>query len=258
MTLDTRLGGGAEFDLIREMAARWGHRARGIGDDAAVLEPTRGESTVVSVDAAIEGRHFTSDWLSPREIGYRAVAAAMSDIAAMAARPTGVLVAIGLPEHWRGRLMEIADGIGDALDLADAQIIGGNLSAANELSITSTILGEAFTPLARSGARAGDGLYVTGRLGGPVLALRALQRGDDPGKHRDRFARPIPRFDEARWLANAGASASIDISDGLAADVGHLAAASGVAIEVCTALIPCADDATVVDALSSGEEYELL
>ncbi|MEO7084520.1 MAG: AIR synthase related protein, partial [Gemmatimonadaceae bacterium] len=84
MTLETSLGAGAEFDIIRELVARWGTRAHGIGDDAATFAPTRGESVVVSVDAAVEGRHFKAAWLSPREIGYRAVAAALSDLAAMA------------------------------------------------------------------------------------------------------------------------------------------------------------------------------
>jgi thiamine monophosphate kinase len=121
---------GVEFAAIRELIARWGTRAEGIGDDAAVTRLPRGDALVASVDTSIEGRHFRRDWLLPREIGYRAVAAALSDLAAMAARPFGILVALALPPAWRDVLPEIADGISDAVDLARAKILGGNLSAA--------------------------------------------------------------------------------------------------------------------------------
>src|SRR5882672_2613293 len=114
MTAETPLGPGAEFDVIRALLVRWGDRAAGIGDDAAVLRLTRGDALVTSVDSSVEGRHFKREWLSPREIGYRAVAAALSDLAAMAARPIGVLIAFALPEAWRNELGAIADGIGDA------------------------------------------------------------------------------------------------------------------------------------------------
>src|SRR5262245_42670453 len=116
----TPLGGDgeAEFDAIKAMLARWGARAVGIGDDAAVLDAPRGDSLVVSVDTSVEGRHFKREWLSPREIGYRAVAAALSDLAAMAALPVGVLVALGVPRGWRDSLLELADGIGDAVEVA--------------------------------------------------------------------------------------------------------------------------------------------
>jgi thiamine-monophosphate kinase len=115
MIPSTPLGSGAEFDAIRRMVERWGDRASGIGDDAAVLTMPRGDAVVVSVDSAIEGVHFRAEWLSPAEIGYRAVAAALSDLAAMAASPRGVLIALGLPSSWRDRLDDLAEGIGDAV-----------------------------------------------------------------------------------------------------------------------------------------------
>lgn len=255
---DVALGPGAEFDAIRRMLNVWGARASGIGDDAAVVHPPRGDALIVSVDSAVEGRHFQPRWLSAREIGYRAVAAALSDLAAMAARPVGVLTAVAVPESWVPRLDDIAAGIGDAVDATRTVILGGNLTAATELSITTTVLGAAFAPLSRGGARTGDLVYVSGALGGPALAVRRLSSGDDAGVARDRFARPVPRLLEARWLAEQGATAAIDISDGLIADLRHLASASGVAIAIDGAMLPCFPGATPELALASGEEYEIV
>jgi thiamine-monophosphate kinase len=223
-----------------------------------VLRVPRGDALVASVDSAIEGRHFRAEWLSPSEIGYRAVAAALSDLAAMAARPVGVLIALGVSDAWRDRLEEIATGIGEGVSASDTTILGGNLSAAGELSITTTVLGTAFQPLERSGAKAGDRVYVTGRLGGAGAALGQLIAGHVATEHRARYARPVPRLAEARWLADAGASAAIDISDGLAADARHVAAASGVEIALDAERIPCAEGLGVELAVQSGEEYELL
>jgi thiamine-monophosphate kinase len=252
------LGPGREFDAIRRLLERWGSRAVGIGDDAAVVQVPRGDALVTSVDTAAEGRHFRREWLSPREIGYRATAAALSDLAAMAARPLGVLVALTVPESWRAQLLDIADGIADAVDVTRTKILGGNLSSGAELSITTTVLGSAFAPLTRAGARLGDSVYVTGRLGDPGAALDALLAGAAPGTHRERFARPVPRIMEALWLADRGASSAIDISDGLAADARHLASASGVCLSLDAALIPRCEGVTAERALQSGEEYELL
>jgi thiamine-monophosphate kinase len=252
------LGAGAEFDAIRRMIDRWGPRAQGIGDDAAIVHLPRGDALVTSVDTAVEGHHFKAEWLTPREISYRAVAAALSDLAAMAASPLGVLVALTVPERWRGHLMALADGIGDAVDAAGTTIRGGNMSDGPELSITTTVFGTAFAPLCRSGASVGDSIYVTGRLGAPATALRLLSKGTVPGKYRERFAHPMPRIVEALWLADRGASAAIDISDGLVADAGHLAAASGVRIELDAALVPRFADVPVEVALASAEEYELV
>jgi thiamine-monophosphate kinase len=259
MSDGTALGPGREFDAIRAMVERWGARARGIGDDAAVLTVPRGDSLVASIDSSVEGRHFRRGWLAPQDIAYRAVVAALSDLAAMAARPLGVLVALAVPTSWREDLPTIAEGIGDAVERARTVILGGNLTDASELSITTTVLGSAFAPLARAGARAGDRVYVTGRLGGPGAAIAALASGGAlPPSLLSAFARPVARIAEAIWLAEQGASAAIDISDGLAGDLAHLAAASKVAMEIDVDRIPTVAGIDALHALRSGEEYELV
>jgi thiamine-monophosphate kinase len=198
------MGPGGEFDLVREMLARWGDAAVGIGDDAAVLQVPEGDRLVVSTDASIEHVHFRRDWMNAAEIGYRAAAAALSDLAAMAARPLGIVVALALPREWIGEVGALADGIGEAARECGAPIVGGNISRAGELSITTTVFGSGRRLLARAGARPGDRVYVTGALGGPLLALRALERGEPiSGPARARLVRPDPRLDEARWLAAA-------------------------------------------------------
>jgi thiamine-monophosphate kinase len=252
------LGPGREFDVIRDLVRRWGATARGIGDDAAILDVPPGSRLVASTDATVENVHFRREWLAPAEIGYRAATAALSDLAAMAATPMAMLVAMSVPERWREHLAAVADGIGDAARSFDAPITGGNLTSGTELSLTVTVLGHSSRPLTRAAARVGDSLYVTGTLGGPKRALDAWLAGEVPrAAHRDRFARPEPRISEALWLASHGATAAIDISDGLVADAGHLAAASGV--DVCIELdaIPVVGNASALDAVSSGEEYEL-
>jgi thiamine-monophosphate kinase len=241
------------------MVARWGDRAHGIGDDAATLELPRGDALVASVDSAVEDVHFRRGWLTAREIGHRAAAAALSDLAAMGASPVGMLLAIALPDAWRPELMEVADGVGEVAGRWRAPILGGNLTKGSELSITTTVLGSVYRPLTRSGVRPGDRLYVTGRLGGAGAALRALLASAQPDlRHREKFARPQPRVFEAQWLAAMGATAAIDVSDGLVADFGHLAAASGVRIELDLDHLPVADGVKPIDAAASGEEYELI
>jgi thiamine-monophosphate kinase len=255
---EVALGPGAEFDTIRALLARWGARAIGVGDDAATLSVARGDQLVVSVDSAVERRHFRPEWSTPREIGYRAVVAALSDLAAMAAIPTGILLAITLPDAWRAKLDELADGIAEGADTVRAPIIGGNMSGGTELAITTTVLGSAFAPLRRGGARVGDSVYVTGVLGGPAAALRSLEAGHGVGAHHERLKFPCPRVHEARWLAERGATAAIDISDGFIADLRHVAAASRVTIDVVGASVPHVDEVTLNTALSGGEEYELI
>jgi thiamine-monophosphate kinase len=252
------LGPGREFDLVRAMVARWGDVAHGIGDDAALLDVPAGERLVVSTDASVEGAHFRRDWLSPEEIGWRAAASAVSDLAAMAARPLGMVVALALPDGWLGDVLALADGIGALARAAGTPIVGGDVVRASELGITITVLGAAATPVGRGGARAGDVVYVTGALGGPRVALRALLSGATPAPAaRERFARPLPRLAEARWLAERGARALIDVSDGLAADLRHVAAASGVCVVLEAARVPRFAGAEWSDAVGGGEEYEL-
>ena len=253
------LGPGREFDVIRDLVRRWGSAARGIGDDAAILDVPAGSRLVASTDATVENVHFRRAWLEPAEVGYRAATAALSDLAAMAASPIAMLVAMSIPAGWRDVVGEIADGIGDAARAFDAPITGGNLTTGSELALTVTVLGAATRPVGRDGARVGDILYVTGTLGGPRSALIAWEAGRSPAaEHRARFARPVARIREARWLAGHGATAAIDVSDGLIADVRHLAAASGV--EACLELdaIPVVSGVPPGDAALSGEEYELV
>ena len=253
------LGVGVEFDTIRDMLGVWGAQATGIGDDAAMLALPAGEFLVVSTDASFEHVHFRRGWLGAREIGARATAAALSDLAAMAATPAGLLLALGVPPDWRAELDALARGVGETAAAAACPIVGGNVTRAAELSLTITVLGTAARPLERSHARPGDALYVTGALGGAGAALDALLRGATPrAADRARFASPQPRLAEARWLAEHGASAAIDISDGLVADAGHLAAASGVGVTLDLSALPCVEGVTPEGAASSGEEYELL
>ena len=255
----TPLGTGAEFDAIRRILERWGPRAQRIGDDAAVITSLGDRALVASTDTFIENVHFRVDWLSAQEVGYRATAAALSDLAAMGARPLGILAALAIPESWRGRLDQITDGIGDAAAYANASIIGGDMSRSGELAITITVLGAARDALFRTSARPGDRVYDTGRFGGPGAALRDLLAGREPlALHRDRFVHPLPRIAESIWLAEHGVTAAIDVSDGLGADLSHLASASRVSLTVHLDKIPRVEGVTAVEAASSGEEYELI
>jgi len=252
------LGPGKEFDLVRILLAEWGKAARRIGDDAAVLDVPMGERLVVSTDTSVEGIHYQRDWLNSFEIGYRATAASLSDLAAMGARPLGILIALTLPEGNKQEAREIATGIREGASAVLCPIIGGDLSSGKELSLTITALGSASRPLARSGAKVGQRVYVTGRLGGPAAAVRAWRAGKEPTESdRARFANPVPRIEPAIGLAERGATSGIDISDGLMADIGHVAAASKVCIEIDAERIPRVDGVSAVQAASSGEEYEI-
>jgi thiamine-monophosphate kinase len=253
------LGPGSEFDFVRTMLRGWRDSARGIGDDAAVLDVGGPSRIVVSTDTAIENIHFREAWLTPREIGYRSTTAALSDLAAMAARPVGLLLALGVPDRWRERIALLALGVGDAAGVAGALIVGGDVSRASELSVGVTAIGTAPAPVTRDGASAGDHVYVTGRLGGAADALRAWERGEEPAPwSRDRFVRPVARLREALWLAERGVHALIDISDGLASELRHLAAASQVELHIDIDRVPVGDGLAITDALTAGEEYELL
>jgi thiamine-monophosphate kinase len=253
------LGPGREFDLVRGFLARWGELAQGVGGDCAELDVPAGSRLVVSTDTSVEDVHFRRDWLSAREIGYRATAAALSDLAAAAAEPLALLLALTLPRGWRDAAGEIAEGVAEAARLAGAPIVGGDTTAGAALSLTVTVLGTAARPLSRAGARPGDALWLTGTLGGPAAALRAWLAGAAPDPvHRARFARPLPRLAEARWLAGQGATAAVDLSDGLAADARHLAAASRVRLDLDADAVPRLAGVELAEALASGEEYELL
>jgi thiamine-monophosphate kinase len=253
------LGPGAEFDLVRTLLTQWGKAAQRIGDDAAIIDVPNGERLVVSTDTSVEGIHFQRDWLSSFEIGYRATAASLSDLAAMAARPLGILIALTLPKGDKDEAREFATGIREGASAVMCPIVGGDLSSGNDLSLTITALGSAARPLARSGAKPGQSVYVTGRLGGPASAVRAWRAGKQPSESdRARFASPVPRIEPAIGLAERGATSGIDISDGLTADLSHVAAASKVVIEIDAERIPRVDGVTAAQAASSGEEYEIV
>ena len=262
-----RLGGGpgGEFDRLRAIFATLGAAGRDLGDDCALL-PVGGRTLAISIDLSLEGVHFRTDWLSFPEIGWRATAAALSDLAAEGAEPVGVLVSVGLPGKGRGPVKgrrdpatEIMRGVGAAARSVGASVLGGDLVRSPRYLVDVCVLGFAQRPMRRSGARPGDGLWVTGRLGGAGLALAALRAGRRlaPAVRR-RFAHPTPRITAGRWLARRGARAMIDISDGLAGDAGHLAAASGVGIEIALEQVPCWPGVASLAAVGSGEEYELL
>lgn len=269
MTLATALGPGGEFDRIRALAALWQDRARGLGDDCAFLD-VGAERIAVSVDLSVDGIHFRRDWLTPAEIGYRAAAAALSDLAAVAAEPLALLLAVAIPADEPERtLLDVGQGVGDAVDAAGAVVIGGDLSRGDRLTLDCCVLGRAPSPVRRSGARPGDLLVVTGTLGGPLAAITAWMRGEvPPGAARQRFARPPARHAAARWLAGLGAHAMIDVSDGFASDLGHLLAAGGVGARVDVDRLPLHAEARAAAAgvgeppwafaARSGEEYELV
>ena len=262
----------ARIDLLRaRLGAAPAHVRLGIGDDCAVLEAGDG-ALVWTVDAAVEGVHFARAWLDPMDIGWRATAAAISDLAAMGAEPLGVLAALVLPDDVDDTaLAAIADGQRGAAEDAGTAVIGGNLARGRELSITTTALGRAIDPLPRDGARAGDAVWLAGDVGLAAAGL-ALLSGDHRGSSaaataaRRAFARPHPRIAEG-IAARAHGRAAIDISDGLATDLAQLASASGVRVVLdATALVTGELDAVARElgrdalelALFGGEDYALV
>jgi thiamine-monophosphate kinase len=253
------LGPGKEFDLVRALLDEWGKSAQHIGDDAAIVQVPEGEKLVVTTDTSVDGVHFRQNWLNHFEIGYRATAAALSDLAAMAARPLGIVIALTLPEADRLEARALATGIREGASAVLCPIVGGDLSSGKTLSLTITALGSVKHPLSRAGAKAGQRVYVTGRLGGPAAAVRAWLAEKEPTERdRARFANPCPRIEPAIGLAQRGATSAIDISDGLIADLAHVAAASKVRIEVDIDLIPRVPGVSPIEAANSGEEYEVV
>jgi thiamine-monophosphate kinase len=263
------LGPGREFDRVRRIAAALGSRATGLGDDCAVLAPADAV-LVASTDVSVEGVHFQRDWLSLEEIGWRATAAALSDLAADGAEAGGVLVALTVPGDAADEdVVAAMAGAGAAAAEVGAKVVGGDLSSGPVWSLAVTVVGWVSEPVTRAGARPGDGVWVTGELGGPRAALEAWRRGDEPpAEARRAFAHPLPRIHAGRWLARHGARAMIDLSDGLGADAGHVAAASGAAVALELDHVPVAASAVAEArrlgvapeqfAAESGEEYELL
>ena len=255
------LGPGKEFDRIRAIFNRVAGVLpdQALGDDCALV-PIGDTMLALSIDASLEGVHFRTDWLDFKEIGF---GAALSDLAAEGAAPIGVLVALGLPSPPEGvaddPAAQIMEGVAAMCGNVGAQILGGDLMLSEKYSVDVCVLGTAERPVRRAGAREGDALWVTGYLGGAALALEKLRSGEQMSKVlRNRYACPEPRLEAGRWLAAHGATAMIDISDGLAADAQHLAAASEVGLEINLERIPCWEDVDALAAIASGEEFELL
>lgn len=262
------LGPGAEFDVIRAvvgMAPPTGDAVVvGPGDDAAVVDG----GWVFSTDVSVEDVHFRRRWISDEEVGFRAAAAALSDLAAMAAEPVGVLVSLAYPPGGGVDVVAVNRGIQAAASSVGASVLGGDLSRSpGPLFVDVTVVGRADVPALRTGAVPGDDIWVTGTLGGSAAAVRVWQREGEPDSElRAAFAHPTPRVHAARALAAAGAlRALVDLSDGLAGDAGHLAAAGGVKVILEPGRIPLTPaavaalgrDGALEAALHGGEDYEL-
>lgn len=239
----------------------------GIGDDAAVLRLRAGEDVVVSTDALVEGVHFRWEHESAPSIGRRAMAAALSDLAAMGARPLGVVIAMAAPPSLElARIDGLVRGLAMAAHRWEAPLVGGNVARSPGCSLALTALGAVRRgrALRRDRARPGDRIFVTGTLGGAALSVaRAARSGRRTGSP------PEPRLAAGRALARLpGIGACIDVSDGLLADLGHVLRASRVGAALDSARVPrprgfAADcEALGLDplslALTGGEDYELL
>src|ERR1700752_1795521 len=258
------LGPGKEFDRIRAIMERLAELLPDnapLGDDCALI-PVGGTTLALSIDASLEDLHFRTDWLDFKEIGFRAAGAALSDLAAEGATPLGVLVSLGVPGRNGAKTdpaVEIMEGGAALCGNIGAQVFGGDLTRSEKYAIDVCVLGYTERPVRRVGAREGDALWVTGYLGGAALALEKLRKGERMAQPlHNRYASPEPRLEAGRWLASHGATAMIDISDGLAADAQHLAAASEVGIEINLEQIPRWEGVDAMAAAASGEEFELL
>jgi len=269
----------SEFSLLEKLRAVLpgeGPRVRvGSGDDAAVTEPLG--ATATSVDAIVEGVHFTLPEFTPEAVGHKALAASLSDLAAMGAEAGEAYVVVGLPESEgeEDLCLGLAEGIARLARSTGTSVIGGDITRSPVLTVTVTAVGheprDAWL-VTRAGARPGDVLAVTGELGGAAAALKLIEgtaagEPSAPAALRARQFAPEPRLGAGRALADAGATAMIDISDGLGADAGHLAETGGVRIEIQMASVPLQAGVEEVAggaegayelAAAGGEDFELL
>jgi thiamine-monophosphate kinase len=271
-----------EFELLAALRERLpdpGARVRlGSGDDAAVTVP--GGATATSVDALVEGVHFRRATASLRQIGRKAISTALSDLAAMGAEPGEAYVVLGAPEELgEAELLELGEGLAAVARETGTTLAGGDVTRAPALTLAVTVVGHAARPedfVTRGGARPGVVLVVTGELGGAAAGLLLLeQRTSGPRLDvasadalRRRQLDPTPRLAAGQALAAAGATAMIDISDGLAGDAGHVATASGALRVIDAAALPLAPGLEAVAAaadrdplelaIAGGEDYELL
>jgi thiamine-monophosphate kinase len=275
-----------EFELlarIRERLPAPSSRIRlGSGDDAAVTLPEG--ATATSVDALVDGVHFRRALATPAQIGHKALATALSDLAAMGAEPGEAYVVLGVPPDFdEDACIELLDGMLALAAATGTDLAGGDLTRAGDLFLAITVVGHGADPdtlVRRGGAQAGDVLVLTGEIGGAAAGLELL---DHPSLDADfafegkrqrtksglvgRQLEPMPRLRAGRALAGAGATAMIDLSDGLSGDAGHIAAESRVALRIDAAEIPLAPGSRELmvaaerdpwELLGGGEDYELL
>ena len=254
-----------EFGLIQTYFSNWpaSDSVRlGVGDDAAILAPSVGQEWVVCTDTLVVGRHF-SEACAPEAIGHKALAVNLSDLAAMGAQPHSFLLALTVPEASVEWLHAFSAGLRGLADQANIALVGGDTTR-GPLSITITALGlvPAGSALQRGGARPGDEIAISGTLGDAALALKL---GDQaPMGLRARLDQPSPRLALGRWLRGR-ASAAIDVSDGLAQDLGHLLEASDVTAELQADQLPASAEFRQLAAsaeasslqLAGGDDYEL-
>ena len=231
-----RLSQVGELGLLAELERR--KLAQGIENDAAVLR----DGLVVTQDALVEGVHFRLDWISWRDLGFRAAAVNLSDLAASGAEPEGLVVSLGLPPDTE---LEVALELYEGLNEPGVPVIGGDTTRSDRVVLSVTALGRSERVPGRGGARPGDRLLVTGPLGAAGAAFRA-----------ESYVRPPLRLDEGRALA-AHARAMLDVSDGLARDAGHIAARSACRLVIELERVPLAEGAVLAD-LGFGEDFELL
>lgn len=253
------------LEAIRRALSGAGEPVRvGVGDDAAVLAAGGGE-LVLTTDALVEGTHFELGSSSARDLGYKALAVNVSDVAAMAASPRFAVCALTLSDRVDAAfVMDLIGGMRGCADEHAIWIVGGNLARGRDVAITVTLAGEVAPGRAvrRDGAVPGDLLVVTGSLGAAAAGLRLSRtRRAWSEEERDairRLMRPAPRVGEGAILARAGATAMIDLSDGLGLDLARLARASGVGAVIRPEAVPVAAAATPDEAIGGGEDYELL
>jgi len=263
----TKLAQLGEFGFLARFLPRL-PRGRGVligaGDDCALVQMDS-RRVLVTTDALVEDVHFEKQWMSPYQLGRKAYLVSASDIAAMGGRPRFAVVSAGVPPDYPSRDLDaLHRGLAAAARETGAQLVGGNLSRADALFLSVALVGEApAQPIERRGAKPGDLLFVTGRLGEAALGLRQLRR--DPGARGAavrRFREPVPRLRAGAVLAkNHIASAMIDVSDGLFQDLGHLCRASGVGARIELSSLPRSAQVRAASetlALAGGEDYELL
>ncbi len=271
-----------EFELLARLRERLPPAGRrvlvGSGDDAAVTVP--GGATATSIDALVDGVHFRRETAGLTQIGRKALAAALSDLAAMGAEPGEAYVAVGVPPDLdEDGCLELFDGIATLAAATGTTLAGGDVTRAPALTLVVTVVGHAADPerlVTRAGARPGDALVLTGQLGGAAAGLLLLNRPElaatvdaaTADELRQRQLDPTPRLTAGQALAAAGARAMIDLSDGLGGDAVHLARAGGVGLRIDAAALPLAPGVAEVAAAAGrdplelaaagGEDYELL